>query len=112
MGQGYIISLRALLVLLVLLVLLALVLVLTRSFPLSQLNTLCWAIGSISGSMDEEKEKRFLVFVIKDLLGLCEHKKGKHNKAVIASNIMYALLLVVLALLLLLIVLLALCLPC
>ena len=25
------------------------------------LNTLCWAIGSISGSMHEEDEKRFLV---------------------------------------------------
>eukprot|EP00741_Cyanophora_paradoxa_P007524 tig00001154_g7277.t1 len=53
------------------------------------LNTLCWAIGSISGAMTEEDEKRFLVTVIKDLLGLCEMKRGKDNKAVIASNIMY-----------------------
>jgi hypothetical protein len=52
------------------------------------LNTLCWAIGSISGAMSEEDEKRFLVTVIKDLLGLCEEKRGKDNKAVIASNIM------------------------
>ena len=37
----------------------------------------------------EEDEKRFLVTVIKDLLGLCEQKKGKDNKAIIASNIMY-----------------------
>jgi hypothetical protein len=29
------------------------------------LNTLCWAIGSISGAMNEETEKRFLVTVIK-----------------------------------------------
>ena len=50
---------------------------------------LCWAIGSISGAMHEEDEKRFLVTVIKDLLGLCEQKKGKDNKAIIASNIMY-----------------------
>jgi exportin-1 len=55
----------------------------------NNLNTLCWAIGSISGSMSEEEEKRFLVTVIKDLLGLCEEKRGKDNKAVIASNIMY-----------------------
>ncbi|EJU05532.1 crm1 protein [Dacryopinax primogenitus] len=55
----------------------------------NNLNTLCWAIGSISGSMDEETEKRFLVTVIKDLLGLCEMKRGKDNKAVVASNIMY-----------------------
>jgi exportin-1 len=53
------------------------------------LNTLCWAIGSISGAMMEEDEKRFLVAVIKDLLGLCEMMRGKENKAVIASNIMY-----------------------
>lgn len=38
---------------------------------------------------DEETEKRFLVTVIKDLLGLTEMKKGKDNKAVVASNIMY-----------------------
>lgn len=31
------------------------------------LNTLCWAIGSISGAMHEEDEKRFLVTVIKVL---------------------------------------------
>ncbi|XP_076311776.1 exportin-1-like isoform X1 [Tachypleus tridentatus] len=53
------------------------------------LNTLCWAIGSISGAMYEDDEKRFLVTVIKDLLSLCELKKGKDNKAIIASNIMY-----------------------
>uniref|UniRef100_T1DC64 Exportin-1 n=1 Tax=Cupiennius salei TaxID=6928 RepID=T1DC64_CUPSA len=53
------------------------------------LNSLCWAIGSISGAMREEDEKRFLVTVIKDLLGLCEQKRGKDNKAIIASNIMY-----------------------
>lgn len=53
------------------------------------MSQLCWAIGSISGAMHEEDEKRFLVTVIKDLLGLCEQKKGKDNKAIIASNIMY-----------------------
>lgn len=55
----------------------------------SSLNTLCWAIGSISGAMSEDEEKRFLVTVIKDLLGLTEAKRGKDNKAVVASNIMY-----------------------
>lgn len=58
-------------------------------FSWKNLNTLCWAIGSISGAFFEEDEKRFLVTVIKDLLGLCEQKKGKDNKAIIASNIMY-----------------------
>ena len=55
----------------------------------NNLNRLCWAIGSISGAMNEETEKRFLVFVIKDLLSLTEMKRGKDNKAVVASNIMY-----------------------
>mmetsp|Transcript_51449 Transcript_51449/g.57458 ORF Transcript_51449/g.57458 Transcript_51449/m.57458 type:complete len:1095 (-) Transcript_51449:368-3652(-) len=58
-------------------------------FDWNVLNTLCWAIGSISGAMSEDEEKRFLVTVIKDLLGLCEQKRGKDNKAVVASNIMY-----------------------
>lgn len=58
-------------------------------FSWKNLNTLCWAIGSISGAFNEDDEKRFLVTVIKDLLGLCEQKKGKDNKAIIASNIMY-----------------------
>lgn len=48
------------------------------------LNTLCWAIGSHPWVYAEEDEKRFLVTVIKDLLGLCEQKKGKDNKAIIA----------------------------
>ena len=62
----------------------------TRSkFTWGGLNTLCWAIGSVSGAMSEEEEKRFLIIVIKDLLKLCEDQKGKDNKAVVASNIMY-----------------------
>mmetsp|Transcript_52155 Transcript_52155/g.124265 ORF Transcript_52155/g.124265 Transcript_52155/m.124265 type:complete len:1113 (-) Transcript_52155:113-3451(-) len=55
----------------------------------TQLNRLCWAIGSISGAMSEADEKRFLVSVIKDLLSLCELKRQKDSKAVVASNIMY-----------------------
>ena len=31
----------------------------------------------------------FTFFIIQDLLGLCEMKRGKDNKAIIASNIMY-----------------------
>jgi exportin-1 len=53
------------------------------------LNSLCWAIGSISGTMEPEHEKRFLVTVIRELLGLVDLRPGKNNKAVVASNIMY-----------------------
>jgi exportin-1 len=59
------------------------------SWSWNNLNTLCWAIGSISGAIAEDEEKRFLVTVIKDLLGMCERVRGKDNKAVVASNIMY-----------------------
>jgi len=31
----------------------------------------------------------FVHYVHQDLLGLCEQKRGKDNKAIVASNIMY-----------------------
>ncbi|PVU86567.1 hypothetical protein BB560_006659 [Smittium megazygosporum] len=55
----------------------------------NNLNSLCWAFGSISGAMKEDQERKFLVLIIKGLLSLCEFVKGKDNKAVVASNIMY-----------------------
>jgi len=55
----------------------------------SLLNSLCWSIGCITGAMDENHEKRFVILVIKHLLNLCELKRGKTNKAIVASNIMY-----------------------
>ncbi|KAF8051123.1 hypothetical protein N665_1793s0009 [Sinapis alba] len=55
----------------------------------NNLNTLCWAIGSISGCMDVDHEEIFLSRVIRALLSFCEIIKGNDNKAVIASNIMY-----------------------
>ena len=58
-------------------------------FNRNELNQLCWAVGTISGSMDEDAEKRYLVHVIRELLNLVELKKGKDTKAVIAANIMY-----------------------
>ncbi|KAA0150449.1 hypothetical protein FNF27_03624 [Cafeteria roenbergensis] len=54
-----------------------------------RLNALCWAAGSVSGTMSEEHEKRFLITVIRDLLHLVTLRPGKNNKAVVASNIMY-----------------------
>lgn len=51
-----------------------------RDWSWASLNTLCWAIGSISGSMAEDQENRFLVTVIRDLLNLCEVTRGKDNK--------------------------------
>ncbi|KNH08615.1 Exportin-1 [Perkinsela sp. CCAP 1560/4] len=59
------------------------------TFNWSEMNTLCWAIGSISGSMTESDERSFFIMVIRELLEMCERARGKENKAVIASNIMY-----------------------
>lgn len=53
------------------------------------MNSLCWAIGSISGSVKSDEERSLLIQVIKGLLTLTEQKKQKESKAVVASNIMY-----------------------
>ena len=58
----------------------------TQQWAWGNLNTLCWGIGSISGAMNEEEEKRFLVTVIKDLLGLCEEKRGNDNKVSVGER--------------------------
>lgn len=56
----------------------------------TELCRICWAVGSISGSMNEEMEKSFVIQVIRDLLTLCsETARGKDNKAIVAANIMY-----------------------
>lgn len=55
----------------------------------ASLSKLCWAVGSISGTMSIADERKFVVAVIRELLCLCENTKGKDNKAIVASNIMY-----------------------
>ncbi|XP_053991470.1 exportin-1-like isoform X2 [Hylaeus volcanicus] len=55
----------------------------------TELSRLCWAIGSMSGSMSVKREQNFLVHVTRELLYLCEQKRGTENKAVVASMIMY-----------------------
>jgi exportin-1 len=42
--------------------------------------------------MSEINERKFIVRVIKDLLSLTEKLKGKPNKAIVASNIMYVVM--------------------
>ncbi len=61
-----------------------------KEWSFESINSICWAVGAISGHMpSSEEEKVFLIKVIKTLLNLVEKKKGKDNKAVVASNIMY-----------------------
>ena len=53
------------------------------------LNSISWSAGCISGAMSELTEMQFLITFIKILLSLCEIIRGKGNKAICASNIMY-----------------------
>lgn len=53
------------------------------------LNRLCWAMGSIAGALPPDHEKTFLIQMLKSLLWFCDVKRGKENKALIASMIMY-----------------------
>ena len=55
----------------------------------SLLNSISWSAGCISGAMSQDNEMSFLVIFIRALLNLCEIIKGKGNKAICASNIMY-----------------------
>ena len=55
----------------------------------SLLNSISWSAGCISGAMPDSIEMSFLIYFIRVLLGLCEIIKGKGNKAICASNIMY-----------------------
>ena len=55
----------------------------------SLLNSISWSAGCISGAMNEMTEMQFLIVIIKVLLNLCEIIRGKGNKAICASNIMY-----------------------
>ena len=53
------------------------------------LNSISWSAGCISGAMPGLIEVQFLIVFIRVLLNLCEIIKGKGNKAICASNIMY-----------------------
>ena len=55
----------------------------------SLLNSISWSAGCISGAMPDLNEMNFLIIFIRVLLSLCEIIKGKGNKAICASNIMY-----------------------
>ena len=58
-------------------------------FNFDTLNSISWVVGSLCGAVGEKEEKSFFIAILRILLQLCEAKKGKNNKAVIASCIMY-----------------------
>ncbi|KAK8802110.1 hypothetical protein WA158_006505 [Blastocystis sp. Blastoise] len=55
------------------------------------LQTLSWAVGSISGVTDHNTEKRLLIAILSDLLRLCVDKVTKDDKAVVAACVMYVI---------------------
>ena len=55
----------------------------------NNLNSLCWAVGTLSNTLSMENEKSFVVYFLRNLLQMCERKKDVESKAVIASNIMH-----------------------
>lgn len=61
--------------------------------PLQPWNSclLCENKTNLMSKQRSVHSKVLIVFYLhhKDLLGLCEQKRGKDNKAIIASNIMY-----------------------
>ncbi|KFK38102.1 hypothetical protein AALP_AA3G069700 [Arabis alpina] len=61
----------------------------TEEHQLDNLNSLCYAIGSISGTMGAEEENEFLETVLIDLCRVCRKFDTNSNKVIIATNIMY-----------------------
>lgn len=60
-----------------------------ETINVNSLNSVCWAIGCISGALPKMQEKKFLVVIIRYLLTFCEKVEKKTHKAIVASNIMY-----------------------
>ncbi|XP_062091929.1 protein EXPORTIN 1A-like isoform X2 [Humulus lupulus] len=60
-----------------------------QNLDLNFFSKLCWAIGSISGSMMKEQEIVLLASVIEGLLSCLSCTNYKHHKAVIITNFMY-----------------------
>ena len=59
------------------------------SNELMNLNRICWAIGTVSGSVSLSEEKVFLVKVLKNLLNMVDSYKKIQEKSTVATNIMY-----------------------
>ena len=53
------------------------------------LNSFCWAVGTLSETLPMEEEKNFLIYFLRNLLQMVERKKDLESKAVIAANIMH-----------------------
>lgn len=55
----------------------------------NNMNSLCWAVGTLANALSKSDEKTFLIFFLRNLLQMCENKTDIESKAIIASNIMH-----------------------
>lgn len=53
------------------------------------INSFCWAVGTLSETLNFQDEKSFLIHLLRNLLQMCEKKKDVESKSIIASNIMH-----------------------
>lgn len=61
----------------------------SEKFSYDFLNRISWSAGCMAGALDPRTESDFFIYILKELLTLCESKYTKDDKAVIASNIMF-----------------------
>lgn len=55
----------------------------------TSINKLCWSLGAVSGTLPPDVEARFLVTSVKGLLDMTDRARGRDDKGVVASGIMY-----------------------
>jgi exportin-1 len=55
----------------------------------NNINSFCWAVGTLSETLSFDEEKMFLIYLLRNLLQMCERKKDVESKVIIASNIMH-----------------------
>jgi len=56
---------------------------------INNINRLSWSAGAVSGAIPSDEEKRFVLKILKELLGLFGEASTTEIQAVIASGIMY-----------------------
>ncbi|KAK2964914.1 putative exportin 1B [Blattamonas nauphoetae] len=58
-------------------------------FHFDALNSVCWSIGAIGGTMSKENESSFVFDVMRRLLTMVDTKEDRESRATIAANLMF-----------------------
>ena len=61
------------------------------SLNINLLNSLSWSFGIISNIIDEIKEEKIIILIIRYLLDLCYKVKGIENKTICSKNLLYVI---------------------